>query len=298
MPVQRILIQLDCDPQASSFDAIVAIDAGAEMLLQHGGVTPDSAVPLVHGAMFTRGGSDLAATAIFIGGSDMQVAEAVYDRVRATFFGPVRVSVMLDPAGANTTASAAVVAAARHLPLGDPELASGCQALVLGGTGPVGQRVARLLAGKGVAVGVASRSLERAKAVCERIAAAVPEARLEAIATVDVSLAGSAFGTAIEKADLIVSAGAAGTVMLDAAGRLLASRARVLIDLNAVPPAGVDGIVSADKSRQSGVAIVYGALGIGSIKMKIHRTAVSRLFESNSLCLDAEALLAVGETLA
>ena len=87
-------------------------------------------------------------------------------------------------------------------------------------------------------------------------------------------------------------------VMLDTAGRLLASRARVLIDLNAVPPAGVDGIMSADKSRQSGVALVYGALGIGSIKMKIHRTAVSRLFESNSLCLDAEALLAVGETLA
>ncbi|MFM8434821.1 MAG: methylene-tetrahydromethanopterin dehydrogenase N-terminal domain-containing protein, partial [Planctomycetia bacterium] len=103
---RRILIQLDCDPQPSTFDAVVAVGAGAEVLLRHGGVTPDAAVPLVHGAMFTRGGADLAATAIFVGGSDVAAAEAVFDRIRTTFFGPVRVSVMLDPAGANTTASA------------------------------------------------------------------------------------------------------------------------------------------------------------------------------------------------
>ena len=140
--VKRVLIQLDCDPQPSSFDAIVAVDAGVDVLLRYGGVTADTVEPLVHGAMFTRGGADLAGTAIFVGGSDVAAAEAVADRVRRTFFGPVRVGVLVDPNGANTTASAAVVAAARHL-----SFATAPRCLVLGGSGPVGQRVARLLAG-------------------------------------------------------------------------------------------------------------------------------------------------------
>ncbi|NBX29383.1 bifunctional NADP-dependent methylenetetrahydromethanopterin dehydrogenase/methylenetetrahydrofolate dehydrogenase, partial [bacterium] len=91
---KRILIQLDCDPQPSTFDAVVAVDAGADVLLRHGGVTPENVVPLVHGAMFTRGGADLASTAIFVGGSDVAMAEAVAARVRETFFGPVRVGVL------------------------------------------------------------------------------------------------------------------------------------------------------------------------------------------------------------
>ena len=109
---KTILIQLDCDPQPSTFDAVVAVDAGADVLLRHGGVTPATVEPLVHGAMFTRGGADLASTAIFIGGSDVAAAEAVAAKVRATFFGPVRVGVLVDPNGANTTASAAVIARA------------------------------------------------------------------------------------------------------------------------------------------------------------------------------------------
>ena len=58
----RILLQLDTDPQPSTFDAVVAVDAGADVLLRHGGVSVDSVVPLVHGAMFTRGGADLIGT--------------------------------------------------------------------------------------------------------------------------------------------------------------------------------------------------------------------------------------------
>jgi hypothetical protein len=64
---KKVLIQLDCDPQPSTFDAIVAVDAGADVLLRHGGATVENVVSLVHGGMFTRGGADLASTAIFIG---------------------------------------------------------------------------------------------------------------------------------------------------------------------------------------------------------------------------------------
>src|SRR5215212_3930798 len=105
-----ILIQLDTDPQPSVFDGVVEIDAGVEHLFRHGGVTPGAVRDLVHGALFTRGLADLHRTAIFVGGSDVAKGEAVLKAVAATYFGPFRVSVLLDANCANTTAAAAVLA--------------------------------------------------------------------------------------------------------------------------------------------------------------------------------------------
>ena len=295
---KKVLIQLDCDPQPSTFDAIVAVDAGADTILRHGGVTVDTVAPLVHGGMFTRGGADLASTAVFVGGSDVVAADAVAARVRATFFGPVRLGVLVDPSGANTTASAAVVAAGRHVTLA-PGDARACRAVVLGGTGPVGQRVARLLARKGVHVTVASRSRSRAEAIVARIIAEtqVPASRLEGVEHHGAVLPGSASGRLIAQADIIIAAGAAGVSLLDAAGRAVATSARVLIDLNAVPPAGIEGIVAGDKARVDGMSVVYGPLGVGGTKLKIHKAAIARIFTANDAFLDAEQLLAIGEHL-
>lgn len=293
---KRILIQLDCDSQPSTFDAVVAVDAGADVLLRHGGVTPENVVPLVHGAMFTRGGADLASTAIFIGGSDVAAAEAVAARVRGAFFGPVRVGVLVDPSGANTTAAAAVVAAARHLLLKSGEKPHP-RALVLGGTGPVGQRVARLLAGRGAIVTVASRTLHRAEEVVQRISATVPQAAMSAVEWTGSVRTDTALARLVEQVDVIVAAGAAGVKLLDAPGRALALAAKVIIDLNAVPPAGIEGVVANDKARLDGSVVVYGALGVGGTKMKIHKAAISRIFAQPDAFLDAEDLLAIGEQL-
>jgi len=290
---KRVLIQLDCDPQPSTFDAIVAVDAGADVLLRHGGVTPEAAVPLVHGGMFTRGGGDLASTAIFIGGSDVAAAEAVARRVAKTFFGPVRMGVLVDPSGANTTAAAAVVAALRHLSSGGQP----ARAVVLGGTGPVGQRVGRLLARKGMQVTLGSRSLDRAEATARTLAEQVPGPQIRGIASSGGVTAGSPLAEVLATADLVVAAGAAGAVLLDAAGREAAASARVLIDLNAVPPAGIHGIVAGDKARADGRQLLYGALGVGGTKMKIHRAAIERIFAQPDAFLDAEELLAIGEAI-
>src|SRR5271168_3784871 len=151
----KILIQLDTDAQPSVFDAVVAVDAGAEQLFRHGGVTPANVRDLVYGALFTRGPTDLSATAIFIGGSNVAAGEAVLDAVKKTFFGPFKVSVLFDANGANTTAAAAVIAALESL---GGSLA-GVSTTVLAATGPVGQRAARLLCQMGAKVAVGSRSL-------------------------------------------------------------------------------------------------------------------------------------------
>ena len=274
----RILLQIDNDPQPSSFDSVVAVDAGAEQILRYGNVQPDTIVPLVHGAMFTRGGEDLRSTAIFIGGSNVKIAEELMATVEKTFFGPVRVSVMLDANGCNTTASAAVVAAARHIDL------RSSQALVLGGTGPVGQRVAQLLAHDGAHVTISSRSAERANQACKEVQEKLEGTpQLCGIASEQLHSESSN----LQQQQIIIACGAAGVELLSKEQIQAIPNLCVAIDLNAVPPAGLGGIGVTDKAQPIGTAVGYGAIGVGGFKMKTHRAAVQSLFEANDRFLDA-----------
>jgi len=285
MPRPKILLQLDADPQPSVFDAVVAIDAGVDQLLPYGGVTPEQVQSLVHGAMFTRGGGDLRSTAIFVGGSDVAAAEELFARVGQTFFGPARVSAMLDANGCNTTAAAAVIAAARHLPL------TGTAALVLAGTGPVGQRVAHLLGRERANVRVGSRSRDKASLVVDALRGSVPEGQFAAVAT----------GTpdqlreALQDVRVVIAAGAAGVELLGSDTLSSANSLHTAIDLNAVPPAGIAGISAMDKAAEHDGVICYGAIGVGGTKMKIHHAAVEKLFSANDLLLDADEILALGK---
>ena len=285
---RNILICLDTDPQPSVFDGVVAVDAGVDHLFRHGGVTPEQVEALVHGAMFTRGGESLQHTAVFVGGSNVQTGEQVLAAARKAFFGPVRVSVMLDSNGANTTAAAAVVAARRHVPFG-PETT----ATILGGTGPVGQRVVRMLAQEGVEVRVASRKLSRAEGVCHRVSQAVSGARVTPHSTDGTDASGLLQGV-----QLVVAAGAAGIELLSENQRKSAAALQVAIDLNAVPPAGIGGIKPTDKAEERDGQLCYGALGVGGLKMKIHKGAIARLFQSNDAVLDADEIYALGKEVA
>jgi hypothetical protein len=280
MDKPSILVQLDTDPLPSVFDRVVAVDAGVQHVFSYGGVTPQNVVPLVHGCIFTRGGKDLYRTAIFVGGSDVSAGEAVLAEVKKHLIPQygLSVSLLLDSNGANTTAAAAVRAAGRHIDL------SSAKSLILGGTGPVGQRVARLLAKAGGHVRVGSRQKDRAEAVCAAIKAHVPNARIEAASVSSSSDAPDA----LDGCNLVVAAGAAGVVLLPRKARGGANSLRVMIDLNGVPPAGIEGVEPTDKGVDRNGVIRYGALGVGGTKMKIHRAAINRLFESNNAALDIE----------
>src|SRR6185503_9326321 len=90
----------------SVFDRVVAYDGGADEVMSCTNVTEENVRDLVHGTIFTRGPKDLHNTAIFIGGTDMAAGERLLKAVKDTFFGPLRVSVMLDSNGSNTTGDA------------------------------------------------------------------------------------------------------------------------------------------------------------------------------------------------
>jgi hypothetical protein len=284
--VRNVLLQLDTSPQPSVFDCIVAYDAGADEVMSYGGVTAETVRDLVHGAIFTRGPKDLRHTAIFIGGGDMAAGERLLARVLETFFGPLRVSVMLDSNGSNTTAVAAVAKLLQAV--GDVR---DRRAVVAAATGPVGLRAAGLLARAGARVAATSRRMQDG-ALADRIQRRFG-GRVDEVTMADDSRAAAA----LEGAHVLLCAGAAGVQVIPRsawAGRGL----RAAADLNAVPPAGVEGIeVMDDGADRDGVA-TFGAIAIGNLKMKIHKACIARLFERNDLVLDVETIADIGRDLA
>ena len=282
----KILIQLDVDDQPSTFDSVVAVDCGVDHLFRHHGVTPENVESLVHGAMFTRGIPDLKHSAIFVGGSHVEAADRVFEKIKKTFFGPKRVSIMHDANGSNTTAAAAVYEASRHVDL------STATATVLAGTGPVGQRISKMMASKGASVNISSRYIERATDVCDSISESIAGAKVKPIVTSADSLS-----SIIKDSDVLFSAGAAGFQMMSAEIRKGASNLKVAIDLNAVPPVGLEGIDVMDKASEKDGQVCYGAIGVGGTKMKIHKACILQLFESNEKVLDTDAILAIAESI-
>jgi len=282
--MKKILVQLDSDPFASVFDAITAYDAGVDHVLHYGGVEPKDVRDLVYGAMFTRGGDDLKNSAVFIGGSDVATGEAMLGAAQDTFFGPVRVSVMMDANGCNTTAAAAV---AKMLSVGD---VAGKKVVVLAGTGPVGLRAAFFFAKEGAQVTITSRSLARAEAACASI-----KERFDV--EVSAAEAGDAEGvqSVLEGAYAVLCAGAAGIMLVPEAVWVEHPTLHVLGDVNAVPPLGIEGIKPHWNGKEKHGKVIFGALGIGGLKMKIHRASVARLFDQNDLVLDAEEVYATAK---
>ncbi|MEK6235932.1 MAG: methylenetetrahydromethanopterin dehydrogenase [Planctomycetales bacterium] len=290
MPPAKILLQLDCDPQPSVFDSVVAADAGVDHLLRHGGVQPKDVQGLVQGAIFTRKPEELKYTAVFIGGSDVYQGEALLDAARASLFDPFRVSVMMDSNGSNTTAAAAVLTAKKELPL------KGVVAVVLGATGPVGQRVARLLARQGAVVRVGSRDQGRAELVCQNLSAKEPGAELIPVGTASED----AKQAALQGTQVLVAAGAFGKQLLQEEEWRTSATLKVVIDLNAVPDEqtgtlGIGGVAVHEKGTDRDGIKCYGAVGVGGSKMKIHRAALQKLFESNDQVLNAKEIFDLGE---
>lgn len=277
--MKSILVQLDTDTHSSVFDRVVAVDAGVEHLFSYSGVTLDTVTGLVHGCIFTRGPADLKNSAVFVGGSDVSAGELILKKVCETFFGPMRVSVMMDSNGCNTTAAAAVAMARRHVTL------AGSRAIVLGATGPVGLRAAELLAAEGAGVTVVSRTKERAATACETL-----RRRVSGDFQSEAAVLPEEAESLCQGHSIIIAAGAAGICFLNDGALRRIPGVRVAIDLNAVPPAGIADIGVMDKGTEQSGVCCYGALGVGGLKMKVHKRALQSLFEANDRVLDTRAI--------
>ena len=284
--MKKLLYQLDTDALPAVFDNVVGYDGGADHITALGGVDAHNVGGLVEGAIFTRGPKDKHNTAIFIGGGNLPAGEALLAAVQKKFFGKFRVSVMFDCNGSNTTAAAAVAWLAHGRTL------TGKRTVILGGTGPVGQRAAVLLAREGAAVSIAGRKLAVVEAACDALQArfGVEVRAIEAPTELERA-------AAVEGAQILLATGAAGVTLLQASHWQESRTLELVADANASPPAGIAGVGLSDRATPSHGKLLFGALGFGALKLAVHRACIARLFEQNDLLLDAGEIYAVAKTM-
>jgi len=288
--VKRILLQLDTEEHPSPFDAIVAHDADVDVLLSHGNVKPEDARALAQDAFFTRGPDDLKNTAIWVGGKQVAAGEEVFAEVQKAFFGPFKVSVMLDSNGCNTTAATTIARIAKDYDL------DGKRAVVLG-LGSVGLRSAVLLQKEGCEVVMAAlpsdlfgderpyrrpRGLDAAEKL--GLDTREPKDRSELEATLD-------------GAQIALSAGPAGIEVLRKDFWSEHPSIELLADYNAADPLGLEGTEANDDLADYDGKLVLGALAIGGPKMKVHKTCIRRMFETNDKVFDTDTVYEVAKEL-
>jgi NAD(P)-dependent dehydrogenase (short-subunit alcohol dehydrogenase family) len=186
---------------------------------------------------------------------------------------------MLDSNGSNTTAVAAV-AKLQHA----GGSLQGRRAVITAGSGPVGTRAAGLMAKAGADVTITTRRTTGgtvAGQIQQRFGGAIRE-----LTVADSSGAAKA----LDGAEMLLNAGPPGVCLVPKDAWQGRSSLRAAADINAVPPLGIEGIELMDNGVDRGGVIAFGALGVGNLKMKIHKACIARLFESNDHVLDVERI--------
>jgi hypothetical protein len=286
--VKKILIQLDTDQHPSTFDSMVAHDADVDVLLRYGGVEPDVVRGLVQSAFFTRAPGD-PNLAVWVGGSSVGDGEEVLEAVKEAFFGPFRVSAMLDSNGCNTTAATTVARLAKEIDL------KGRRAVIVG-AGAVGLRAAKLLIDEGCDVTVSGIPAARFGDKPYRRARGLTVAEERGMKTVEPD-DDEELKKVLDGASLVLAAGPAGIELLPAAMWREVDSIEVLADFNAAEPLGIEGTGAQDELEEYDGKRVLGALAIGGPKMKVHKACIRRLFEQSDAVLDVDGVYEIAKEL-
>jgi D-arabinose 1-dehydrogenase-like Zn-dependent alcohol dehydrogenase len=217
----------------------------------------------------------------------MSAGEQLLAMAQDALFSPFCVSIMLDSNGSNTTAVAAVVRIEETL--GNMH---GKKVLILAGTGPVGQRAAGLLAKDGARVTITSRKPEQGEKARQFISARF-NVQVEAVTLNDPSK----LPELCHGVEVLLNSGPAGVQMVPKSAWTGVKTLKVAVDLNAVPPLGIEGIDVSDAGVKKNGVVVFGAFGVGNFKTKLHKACVAKLFTRNDLVLDAEAIAEIAREL-
>lgn len=272
---KTVFFFLDTDQYCSPFDLLVAIDAFPDsMIFKYEGVTGENAPKIVFDLLFPRGPEGAKHTKVFINGSNFEEVEKVVAATqKAMATAPWGNSIIVDPRGGYSTAAGAVAktfGASMEKGFGSLE---GKKVTVLAGTGPVGQTAARIYAAEKADVTITSRSLAKGQVIADKINAEVGAKRVK---VVEVSKPEQTVA-AIKDAEIILSAGAGGIQLLSAADLAAAPKCKIVADINAIKPLGVEGLGPNDDNKELKPGVFgIGALAIGKLKIKTEVEMIKR----------------------
>ncbi len=263
--------------RVSPFDVNMAYDAGWDAVIPYAGVGLEDIAGFSQDAIFSRGPKGVKRTGIFIGGRDAVLASDMLEAARKAMVPPFEVSVFADPSGAYTTAAAMIAKVEQALAKSHGLTLAGRRVAVFGGTGPVGMVAAVLAAQAGAEVTIPGHDgIARARETVTFLNARFGTA----IAAADAS--GDAEKNAlVAESEVLLATAKAGVQVIAPAHLALASRLLVAADINAVPPAGVEGIGFMDDAAPlaavSGKAAGIGPLAIGNVKYKVQQGLLRKM---------------------
>jgi len=267
----------------SPFDVNMALDAGFDSATPYTGVTLDDITPLVQDAMFSRSPRDAVRTGVFIGGKDAVLALDMLEQLRKTLLKPFEISAFADPAGSFTTAAAMVACVEKILKQKKAKALGQTKVVIFGATGPVGYTSVVIAASDGADVTLAGRELSRLKAkadeIKQRFCLEVHAVQAKTPEEISAALAGK---------EIALCAAAAGVQVLAATMLAAAKCLLVAADVNAVPPAGIEGLdPMANGVELAGGVLGIGPLAIGNVKYKTESGLFQRMANSaTALSLD------------
>lgn len=266
---EHILYVFDTDEMVSPFDINMAIDAGFDAVMPYSGIGPENASWLIQDMIFSRGVEGVKYTAVFLGGRNIEMVESVLKVINKSMVPPFQVSVVVDPRGAFTTAAAIVAkieSALQKLNLGK---ISDKKVAVLGGTGPVGQTAAAMLARIGCDTTIVETDPSKDQKWTEEKVRRIADARGVELKAFHACKK-SDICKVVKNADIILSAAKAGIQILPRGIVEELKPVKILVDINAAPPAGIEGIKPGDDAKEMAPGIYsIGPLAIGSVKNKV-----------------------------
>ena len=101
----------------------------------------------------------------------------------------------------------------------------------------------------------------------------------------------------LQGAEILLNSGPPGVLMAPKSAWAGCKTLKVAVDLNAVPPLGIEGVELNDAGVEREGVKVFGAFGVGNFKTKLHKACVAKLFDRNDLVLDAETIADVARQL-
>ena len=295
MSAKHILHMLSTARHASPFDVNMALDAGFESVTPYINVTLEDVAPLVQDAMFSRPPPHAVRTGIFLGGKDALLALDMLAAAKAALLPPFEISLFADPAGSFTTAAAMVACMEKLLKTRDRSL-TGLKTVVFGATGVVGFSSAVIAALEGADVVLAGHD---GVARVAKSAAEIQKRFGVATHAVDASTPGLKEAL-LDKAEAVLCAGRAGLQVLGAAQIAGAKNLIVAADVNAVPPAGIEGLGLMDNGLALGGGHVLGLgpLAIGNVKYQTQAGLFRQMTEATSVqCYDFRDAFALARKL-
>jgi methylene-tetrahydromethanopterin dehydrogenase len=259
----------------SPFDVNMALDAGFNAVVPYTGVELGEVTGLVQDAIFSRTPKDAERTGVFIGGRDAILALDMLETAKKAMVPPFQISVFADPAGSFTTAAAMVACVEAKLKQAHEDELANKRVLVFGATGIVGFAAGVIAGQEGAKVTLAG--YDGSVRVAKRAAAAKERFKIE-LNFADASSDALKKGL-LKDAEIILCAGRAGTQVLTRSQVGAAKALKVVADINAVPPAGIEGVGVSDNGAaiENTGALGIGALAIGNIKYQVERAMFEQM---------------------